>query len=83
MYKVHNKCDNKCKHTSEGWCMLLEVDVSDIIDADGWDRKNFIFSFFVERISKNDFLRRLKSSTIKLKVFALPSIKEALKEQND
>lgn len=35
-----------------------------ILDPDGWDRKNLIYSFNEELITKAEFLDRLSDSTI-------------------
>jgi hypothetical protein len=48
--------------TSEDWQKECNVI---IYDADGWDRKNFQYSWHEELISKNEFERRLSSSTCK------------------
>jgi hypothetical protein len=34
-----------------------------IMDPDGWDRKNFQFSFFEEKITEDDFMDRVLRST--------------------
>jgi hypothetical protein len=51
-------------YTSEQW--LAEVDIK-VIDPDGWDRKNFQFSFYEEKIPKSEFNRRLAMSTIQFR----------------
>lgn len=35
-----------------------------ILDPDGWDRKNLVYSFNEELITKQEFLNRLQESTI-------------------
>jgi hypothetical protein len=35
-----------------------------ILDPDGWDRKNFQYSFYEELITKEEFKRRVSSSTV-------------------
>lgn len=46
--------------TSAEWCDEFK-DV--IIDPDGWDRKNFEYSFREKLIDKSEYLRRLGMST--------------------
>jgi len=36
----------------------------EIIDPDGWDRKNYDYSFNQEKITREEFYRRLALSTI-------------------
>ena len=59
--------NEEIKLTSEEWnrrlCKKLGV-LHVIIDADGWDRKNYQYSFYEEQITKNEFNRRLMQSTI-------------------
>jgi hypothetical protein len=50
--------------TSEEW---NKDDGIVILDADGWDRKNFKFSWFEERINRDEYNRRISISTIQLK----------------
>lgn len=49
--------------TSQEW--MIETGV-DVIDPDGWDRKNLYWSFFKELISREEFERRLIDSTCNL-----------------
>lgn len=35
-----------------------------IMDPDGWDRRNFEYSFFEELITKTEFIDRVSSSTV-------------------
>ena len=46
--------------TSEEWAVQLGADV---LDPDGWDRKNFIFSWHEEPITREEFDRRYLRST--------------------
>lgn len=50
--------------TSDAWyrAIYLHHEIV-ILDPDGWDRKNYQFSFFEELISLNEFHRRVMSST--------------------
>lgn len=64
---VHNKTDKK---TSEQWYRKLKSDEWRfqnlvILDADGWDKKNFEHSWYEEEISKERFMNRLLKSTVK------------------
>lgn len=46
--------------TSQEWCRQLGISVT---DPDGWDRRNFEFSFREELITKVTFLNRVEKST--------------------
>ena len=51
--------------TSSDWLALNPV--LKIMDPDGWDRSNFIYSFYEEKISLKEFKNRLsKSSVVKV-----------------
>ena len=50
--------------SSADW--LKESDY-EILDADGWDRNNFGYSFYIEKITKEEFEKRIAKSTIKKK----------------
>ena len=39
-----------------------------VIDADGWDRKNFKYSYYEELISKREYQRRLCESTLSIRI---------------
>jgi hypothetical protein len=53
--------------TSTEWFDLANIKPETvIIDADGWDRANFDFSFEEEKISKDEFSYRLAKSTINI-----------------
>jgi hypothetical protein len=61
--------------TSQEWEQLVPSEFKLIImDPDGWDRKNFQYSFYEEKITKVEFINRLTSSTImgKLDIFTSP-----------
>lgn len=61
--------------TSQEWEQLVPSEFKLIImDPDGWDRKNFQYSFYEERITKIEFINRLASSTImgNLDIFMSP-----------
>ena len=47
--------------TSEEWQKLCKIEV---LDPDGWDRANLQFSWYEEKISRNEFERRLAPSTV-------------------
>lgn len=51
--------------TSEQWFKDEEFKHIQIIDADGWNRDNFEYSWFVEEITKIQFIGRILRSTIK------------------
>jgi hypothetical protein len=52
------------KKTSVQW--LYESDY-EIINATGWDKDHYDYSFYFEKISKSEFKRRLKNSIIRKK----------------
>jgi hypothetical protein len=47
--------------TSEEWSRIYKVTV---LDPDGWDRKNFQYSWHEEKIPVTEFERRLMLSTV-------------------
>ena len=49
--------------TSAEWMDLLDERIT-ILDADGWQRDNFNFSFNEEKITKREYMSRLSQSTI-------------------
>jgi len=49
------------KKTSSEW--IKEVGYI-ILDPDGWDRNNFDFSFNKEKITNEEFKKRLNASTV-------------------
>lgn len=52
--------------TSKEWLELMPKEYKlKIIDPDGWDRTNYDYSFNEEKISKDEFLKRVVASTIK------------------
>lgn len=51
--------------TSDEWYSEIPKEFKfAIMDPDGWDRKNYDFSFCEEKISKQEFLRRCSHSTV-------------------
>ena len=52
--------------TSADWLQEVQKDgeIVVIMDADGWDRSNFDFSFHKELISRTEFEVRLSVSTV-------------------
>lgn len=59
--------------TSEQWEKDVRYAGLQILDPDGWDRRpeKFEHSFFVEKITKQEFERRLCSSTV---IWSLPKL---------
>ena len=56
------------KKTSKDWLSDIPLGRRPIIlDPDGWDRKNYNYSFNEELISKEEFFQRLCKSTVGLK----------------
>ena len=50
--------------SNEWWHDHEWRDIMCILDPDGWDRENMHFSWYVERISEDEFERRLLISTL-------------------
>jgi len=48
------------KKTSDQWQKECKVE---ILDPDGWDRKNWDFSWYKEKITKSEFEERMIIST--------------------
>lgn len=52
------------KKTSQEWMDLLNKDRKfTLLDPDGWDRSNFKYSFYEEKITVEEFFARLSVST--------------------
>jgi hypothetical protein len=49
--------------TSDQWAKQPQFARTTILDPDGWDRRNYQFSFFQELITEDEFGRRLMIST--------------------
>jgi hypothetical protein len=49
--------------TSEQW-QSEQYQTYTVVDPDGWDRRNFQFSFYEELISEQEFMKRLLSSSL-------------------
>ena len=49
------------KKTSEEWQKLCKMKV---LDPDGWDRKNFQYSWYEEKITRKEFEKRILISTV-------------------
>ncbi len=54
------------KKTSEQW--QLENPNPTVLDPDGWDRKNFQYSWYEEEITFEEYNKRLFSSTVQMKL---------------
>lgn len=52
--------DHKCKKTSSEWNIKHDFQ---IMDPDGWNRRNFQYSFYEELITEEEFLKRVMHST--------------------
>jgi len=54
--------------TSVKWLLEIPSEYNLIIlDPDGWNRSNYDYSFKKEKISKEEFIKRLSYSTIQCK----------------
>jgi len=49
--------------TSEEWQKILDTDFI-VYDPDGWDRNNFQYSWFEEKISLEEYKQKVLKSTI-------------------
>ena len=55
--------------TSNDWYQVVKDKFGiELMDPDGWDRQNFQFSFFIEKIDSNEFIDRLEISTLKFNI---------------
>lgn len=55
--------------TSNEWYQIVKEQFGiQLLDPDGWDRQNFQFSFFVDKIDSNEFINRLELSTLKFNI---------------
>lgn len=68
-------------HNSKFWASLPEVLAClEVYDPDGWDRKNFHFSWQEEKITYDEFLRRAMHSTCKFNPEYLSELMQGLRE---
>jgi len=58
--------------TSDDWLKLL-YPTTLILDPDGWDRSDYQYSFYQEKISRQEFENRLNVSTIQFGRDDLPN----------
>ena len=63
--------------TSEKWQKLCRVE---ILDPDGWDRKNYQFSWHEELITRQEFKNRLIQSTVQLDPYTADGLKNIWKD---
>lgn len=56
----------RIKKTSQEW--QEEYPYPQVIDPDGWDRKNYDYSWFEEKITKSEYDRRIMHSTCMFKI---------------
>lgn len=59
--------------TSQEWIKIYPIK---ILDPDGWDRKNFEYSFYNEKITLEEFSRRYNSSTAYIDLGLMKKMKE-------
>jgi len=57
---IKNNLQNEDLRTSEEWQKICRIQV---LDPDGWDRKNYQYSWFDEKISRKEFEKRMAGST--------------------
>lgn len=63
------------KRTSADWAAQLGAIV---MDPNGWDRRNFIYSWHEELITREEFDKRYNASTIDLNSYRPPQKKQSL-----
>ena len=56
----NNRVHESDLRTSEEWQKICRIQV---LDPDGWDRKNYQYSWYEEKISREEFERRTITST--------------------
>lgn len=55
--------------TSNEWYNIVKDKFKiEIIDPDGWDRNNFRYSFYEEKIFSYEFINKLELSTLKFNI---------------
>lgn len=67
------------KKTSADWCKEFECAV---YDPDGWDRRNYEYSFNEELITEYEFLTRIIVSTVKFSCKLIEALDEGNNERN-
>ena len=58
---ILQRFDKMILKTSSQWCREFECVV---VDPDGWDRKNYEYSFEQELITEEEFRKRVSKSTM-------------------
>jgi hypothetical protein len=72
------------KRTSEEWDKRLTKPLGiTILDPDGWDRKNYQYSFKEELITAEEFRDRVYQSTCMSEADNMIKFGEKVKEQNN
>lgn len=67
--------------TSEQWQTDLLPDTFVILDPDGWDRKNYQYSFYEEKIDIHEFTNRLWASTVYSQAEDIIQVNEAINKR--
>ena len=65
-WRTEKEKKDAIKKTSSAWLNSDEFTGYRIIDPDGWDRANWEYSFYKEKITKREFEWRVCQSTISL-----------------
>ena len=59
------------KKTSKEWSKKFKIRLGhEILDPDGWDRKNFDYSFYEEKITREEFNKRMMYSTCNINLLS-------------
>lgn len=70
--------------TSKDWQDLLMKDLElQILDPDGWDRSNYDYSFNEEKISANEFRKRICRSTCMMPVNSFEELDKRIEAFTD
>jgi hypothetical protein len=64
-WRIEEQKQSEIKKTSAKWLNSDEFKEYVISDPDGWDRENWEYSFYKEKITKQEFEWRLYKSTVK------------------
>ena len=67
--------------TSEEWSQIINN--VQVVDPDGWNRSNFQYSWFEEKIPVEEYINRVEKSTIKMRSKENTTIEEIFKTLTD
>lgn len=67
--------------TSEEWSQIINN--VQVVDPDGWNRSNFQYSWFEEKIPVEEYINRVEKSTIKMRSKETTTAEEIFKTLTD